>query len=278
MASEPDDSATMPQMMEILAGQFPEMPTGVMEDLLVSFDRGLSFLGDDQRPWAAALLREAAARSSDEPKQRRLLKAADCVVAGEPCALTSAGLTAGEVAAAELVPPTLPHLSVWNLFPGLQIRVVQTFRDIDGQEIAVDQRLRLIDKNYFFYDEGFTLRFEGRTIRIENSGPPGSLIIANEGNAYFEPLADRQSLAACAGLVAEQWGWLKPQEAQDAAGIRDEIDRCIKWLDDAGGAGVAPRCVTAGNAAERFPNNREATTRDLALRIAFLFAGVQLSG
>jgi hypothetical protein len=85
---------------------------------------------------------------------------------------------------------TLPKLSVWDFVPGLVVRVRQPFRDYDGQQIAAGEVLHLIDRSYFPYEGGHTLRFAEKTIRIADIVDEHAPIIENAGNAWFEPIDD----------------------------------------------------------------------------------------
>ena len=80
------------------------------------------------------------------------------------------------------------ELSVWQFYPGLTVRVVQGFRDYDGQDVCAGEVLRFLGSSYFFYDGGHTLNFEGRTIRLADVVAEHQAIIANAGNAWFLPL------------------------------------------------------------------------------------------
>src|SRR4051794_30106586 len=90
-----------------------------------------------------------------------------------------------EAAAARL---RLSGVSVRDFYPGLTVRVVQAFRDYDGQEIAAGEILRFIESSYFFYEGGYTLRFAEKTIRLAEIVDEHGPIIANTGNAWFEPV------------------------------------------------------------------------------------------
>jgi len=79
-----------------------------------------------------------------------------------------------------------PHISVWDFKPGLVIRIAQTFKDYDGQEILEGEVLHFLESSYFFYDGGHTLHFQEKTIRL--AGTTDEPIIANDGNAWFQPL------------------------------------------------------------------------------------------
>jgi hypothetical protein len=78
-------------------------------------------------------------------------------------------------------------LPVQQFAEGLAVRVVQSFRDYDGQEIHAGEILHFIDSSYFFYEGGYTLRFAEKTIRLADIVDEHQPIIANAGNAWFEP-------------------------------------------------------------------------------------------
>ena len=58
----------------------------------------------------------------------------------------------------------------------------------DGQEICKGEVLHFLDSSYFFYEGGHTLRFQEKTIRLASIVPEEEPIIANAGNAWFQPL------------------------------------------------------------------------------------------
>ena len=98
--------------------------------------------------------------------------------------------------------PAVPHsqadpplvaaadLSVRQFFPGLEVRVVQTFKDYDGQEVRAGEVLHFLESTYFFYEGGHTLRFAEKTVRLADVVEEHQPIIANTGNAWFQPLGD----------------------------------------------------------------------------------------
>jgi hypothetical protein len=91
-----------------------------------------------------------------------------------------------------------PHatagLAVWHFYPGLTVRVEQSFDDYDGQKVDVGEVLHFLESSYFFYEGGHTLRFAEKTIRLADVVEAHQPIIANIGNAWFQPLgADGES-------------------------------------------------------------------------------------
>ncbi len=105
-----------------------------------------------------------------------------------------AGLPAVPPPEADPQPSAAADLSVWDFFPRLDVRVLQTFRDYDGQEVRAGEVLHFIEGSYFFYEGGHTLRFAEKTIRLADVVEEHRPIIANTGNAWFQPLGvDRAS-------------------------------------------------------------------------------------
>jgi hypothetical protein len=93
-------------------------------------------------------------------------------------------------------------LSVWNFPPGLVLRIGQAFVDYDGQQIHAGEILHFIDSSYFFYEGGHTLRFAEKTIRLASIVSEHEPIIANAGNAWFEPLDGLSDAALSPDLKA----------------------------------------------------------------------------
>jgi hypothetical protein len=86
------------------------------------------------------------------------------------------------------LPSTAADLSVWQFSPGLVVRIGRTFTDYDGQEIRAGEVLHLLERSYFPYEGGHTLRFAEKTIRLAGIVDEHEPIIANAGNAWFQPL------------------------------------------------------------------------------------------
>jgi hypothetical protein len=79
------------------------------------------------------------------------------------------------------------NLPVERFFRGLEVRVAQSFRDYDGQEIRAGEVLHFVEGRYFFYDGGHTLVFTEKTIRLADTVDEHQPIIANAGNRWFQP-------------------------------------------------------------------------------------------
>src|SRR5207245_8160760 len=91
--------------------------------------------------------------------------------------------TAPEVPA-PVVEASPTHLTVWDFSPGLVVRVRQSFRDYDGQEIHAGEVLHFLGSTYFPYDSGHTLTFAEKTIRLAGVVDEHEVIVANAGNAW----------------------------------------------------------------------------------------------
>jgi len=81
-----------------------------------------------------------------------------------------------------------PHLTVWDFSPGLVVRVGRTFLDFDGQEIRAGAVLHFLEKSYFPYDGGHTLRFVEKTVHLAGISDEHERIIENAGNAWFQQI------------------------------------------------------------------------------------------
>ncbi|MEO7651992.1 MAG: hypothetical protein ABIZ80_16130 [Bryobacteraceae bacterium] len=240
----------------------------------------INLAGGYCREPAAKLLRETAARCTGDFNRERILRAAEEVAAGRPCAFTPEGLTAAEAAKASTVgidPQTalapLPHISVWDLFPGIVIRIVQDFEDFDRDKVHAGELLHLVEKSYFAYDGGHTLAFEEKVIRLAEIDPGTEPVIQNECNAYFEPAPDLDSLRRCWQWLHQRWHLYDLTSVEQAAAIRAEIDACGEWLNRPGPRGAPPQCITGALAEMALPNY--GPTGGIFPRIAYLFGGMR---
>ena len=103
-------------------------------------------------------------------------------------ASTEAKIPAIANASSDVPIATAGQVSVWDFSAGLAVRVLQDFRDYDGQEIRAGEVLHFIEDSYFFYEGGHTLRFAEKTIRLADVVDEHQPIIANAGNAWFQPV------------------------------------------------------------------------------------------
>jgi hypothetical protein len=212
-------------VLESIARLFPSLPEQAIENQLVTFDALVAVAGKGQRTAAAQLLREVAASCLDSARNERLLRAANAVAAGQPCALTPDGLSAKQAAAVQTVtadeweerlvrqplplppgdselaseddeedaepdymeeqPPQLPHLPVCHFFPGLLVRVGRNFADAQGRALCSGDLLRLLSCELTDAG-GYILNLPVRTVRL-SAGACHEAIIENAANAWFQP-------------------------------------------------------------------------------------------
>src|SRR5258708_1669108 len=207
----------------------------------------LSFAPPEDRAQAVELLR-AAAEKCDKPKRaERLRSAARDVAHGNPTARNQQGLTLEEARAAnsitaeeweKLAPywptdqsPEIPHLGLWDLYPGLVVRVAQGFKDYDGQEIEAGKILHFRKLDHFFYDDGYTLTFAECVIRLSGNVPANQPMVDNAANEFLDPVPCVESLQACFASIRQLWPMLKLKLQWQAPIVRGEIDGCQRWLD-----------------------------------------------
>ena len=74
-----------------------------------------------------------------------------------------------------------------SLRPGRRYRVVQDFRDYDGQLLTAGTTLTFVSQDYFPYDGGRTLHFAERVVRLAEIVDANDEIIVNAGNAWVAP-------------------------------------------------------------------------------------------
>jgi hypothetical protein len=101
--------------LESIAKTLPGLPVEALESMLVTLDTLVGLADTAQRPVAARFLRDAASLCQNPANVERLLRAADDVAAGRPCALTPEGLTGQQAAAAQTM-----SLEEWQARPDLQ--------------------------------------------------------------------------------------------------------------------------------------------------------------
>lgn len=303
----PQDLASVMFSLHLVADHLHELLAEDVENSLATYDMFIG-LAPQFRRQAAQLLRETGEAIQDPVRRERVLRAAEAVAGGAPCSHTegeSGPPTAPQANASDewqvrkrsgligptrsirteaatgppgAEPPSMPHLDIWDFFPGLAVRIAQDFKDFDGDNVLAGEILHLLEHAYFAYDGGHTLTFREKVIRLAEIAPENELVIENPGNAWFEPLPERECLRACFELIDRQWDLLlknfpEKLKVEHAAEIRAEIDACGRWLNADGDRGSAPVCVTGPWAVRAFPVD-DRRTANLALRINFLFAGI----
>ena len=76
-------------------------------------------------------------------------------------------------------------LRIWDLSPGIAIRIVRTFRDRAGNEFTKGSILHFIRRNYLPYHSGHTVYFQEGTMTLCDDDNTRD-IVENSGNQYFE--------------------------------------------------------------------------------------------
>ena len=226
--------------LESIAKSLPGLPLEAVEGMLVTFDTLAGLGGESCRPDAARFLRDAAGECQEPGPKDRLLRAADAVAAGHPCALTPDGLTWQQAAAANTVTleewearggdaalpeapaapvdedaaeeegeeepqldesvPALPHLRVRHFFPGLVVRVAREFSDATGLVVPADDRLHFRSYQLSGREE-YTLAFRERKLRLSFADPTHQAIVENEGNQWLQPVPSIECLRELWELV-----------------------------------------------------------------------------
>jgi hypothetical protein len=261
----------------------------VVENQLFDLEVRLSMATPEERSDAARRLREAATTCSDTARGERLLRAADAIEANQSVARNEQGLTLAEAKQVSTLtadeyakiakdwptdkPPEIPHLSVWDMFPGLMVRVAKSFRDYDRDDIAAGELLRFRTLDHFAKEEGYTITFDQRTIRlcglVEADGP----MIENSGNQFFEPVPTVESLKACLVSIETLWRSRDVRKNWQAPIVRAELDACGRWLAEKGERDEPYVCTSWPLLPSLFPDWTVIAQR-LKFQITFLFAGI----
>ena len=279
----------IPKSLEFYASVLHQINDEAIEGHLFSFDSSLGLAGDDLRGKAAELLRVAAARCTG-PRAERLLHAADAVVRGQPCARNDQGLSWQEAAQVNTCtleewekltphwpsdkPPEIPHLDFWDLFPGLVVRIGQDFEDYSREPLHAGELLHFKELDYFAKEGGFTLTFAEKELRLGELIPANGPMIENDGNAYFAPYPNIESLHACYLSIRRGWALVDLRTRWQTPILLADIDRCGRWLEQKGKRDDPPVCTNSALASLLFPVEDVIETEGLPFQIAFLFAGI----
>ncbi len=256
--------------LDAVAKTLPLLSGETLEAQLLAFDM-LANLGGLQSA-ASILLRDAAYSTDDGEMRARLLQASELMARRIPCAVTPDGLTWKQAGNPDHAVSEMPQLGVWDLFPGMTIRVVQSFRDYGGDPVETGEILRFKSLDYFAKEEGYTLEFEEKTIRLCDGMAGDSDVIRNYSNAYLEPVADLESAKRALAYVEREWTRL-PKEQRGLlkrAGV--EIDQCRQWIQS-DRKKPAPVCLSGPAAIVALPTSG---ADHLGYQIAFLFAAVKM--
>ncbi len=280
-----------------MAGPFDWMIPGILEaanervveNQLFDLEVQLSVAGPEQRLETVNMLRDAASQCAVDVRAERLLLAADAIAAGQTCARNEQGLTLEEAKAVQTIsldeweklapywptdrPPEIPHLSMWDFFSSLVVRVAQGFRDFDGAAVAEGEMLHFRKLDHFPYDDGYTITFDEKVIRLSGNVEADSVVLENGENQFFEPVASVESLRACYGSIQSLWGMLDVRRKWQAPIVRGELDACGRWLAEKGERDEPYVCTSAPLLPSLFPE-RTVVSERLVFQITFLFAGM----
>jgi len=267
------------QSMENIARTLPVVPPDVVPSQLATFEMMAGLVGSYCWEPAARLLRQTAEGCVDETRRDQVLRVAEALAARAVDA--SGGQTpkiepeapGQALPRATPAPAVMPEFSVSGFFTGMTVRVARGFVDCDGRLVTAGDVLHFRKGSYFPYDDGHTLTFLERVIRLSGNDPDERAVIQNSGNSYFKPLPGPEALRGCLAEIDDQWAYLEPGESERAAAVRTEIENCRQWLARPEPRGPAPACLTAPIAAVAFPH--QGRTLGLARLIAFLFAGIR---
>ena len=75
-------------------------------------------------------------------------------------------------------------MDIWNLKPGMGIRIAKTFRDCAGNEFTAGTILHFTHRNYLPYHSGHTVYFQEATIWLCDDDET-STIVENRDGEYF---------------------------------------------------------------------------------------------
>lgn len=261
----------------------------VVENHLFDLEVRLSVGGADDRSAAAQALRAASPKCSDIVRGARLMHAADAVEACQSVARNEQGLTLEEAKQVSTItlhewehlaphwptenPPEIPHLTAWDLFPGLTVRVAHGFSDFDRTAVGAGELLHFHNLSHFPYDDGYTITFRERVIRLSGNVDADSVILANDANQFLEPVPSVESLKACVVSIQALWRSLDLKMKWQAPIVRGELDACGLWLAEKDERGDPPVCTSWPLLPSLFPE-RTVIGERLEFQITFLFAGV----
>jgi len=267
------------QSMENIARTLPDVPADVVPSQLETFEMMAGLVGSYCWEPAARLLRQTAEGCADETRRGQVLRVAEAVAARAADADGSRAPKTELEALWETLPAVapalavMPELSVWDFVAGMIVRVARGFIDCDGHLVTAGDVLHFRTRSYFPYDDGHTLTFLERVIRLSGNDPDEEAVIQNSRNSYFEPLPDPEALSGCLAAIDDRWAYLGLSEPGKSAAVRTEIENCRQWLARPEPRGPAPACLTAPLAVLLFPD--QGRTLGLARLIAFLFAGIR---
>jgi len=81
-------------------------------------------------------------------------------------------------------------MRIWDLKPGMRVRIKRAFTDFDGQVVEPGERV-VATCDYFFYDEGHTLTFtDGSRLRLAGIDPSNEPVLRDDDDLYWEVVRD----------------------------------------------------------------------------------------
>lgn len=265
------------QTMETIAATLPDVPGASVESQMQAFQMFMGLCGEPYRDRAAALLEDAARRCLDDDRKNMLSAAAKLIASGWPIAetpevprATAEDWEAMKQADPSLAGPRLLHLTPWDMFPGLAVRIGTTFT-ARGDTFSEGEILHFRKLDFLPYHEGYTFHFDERTLYLGGLEPDDAPVLANCGNQYFEPYPTLECLRNACKLVHQQWNAADRTELEAYRSIREELIRCDRWLKNP--EGPPPYCMMSTAALESF-ENAEGPDEGLGFKIAFLFIGI----
>jgi hypothetical protein len=295
--------------LRMIADMLVSLADEAVEALLVTVDALVDAADSPCRAEAAALLAQKAADCGSPGRATRLREAAAAITAGVPCAPTATGADwRGAIAEAAAAPPAwpvwhdreilsevesesgepvilgdqprLPRLKLRYFYPGLVVRLCRPLLDVDGVDVPIGQRLRLV-KLAILGREGKTiyrLDFEERRFRLELVPQDDKSVIGNGGNGWFQPVPELDALETLWEMLDtrlfEAERAVEEQEDPDQIDgdmlltLRTDLDEAGAWLQEPAGR-APPRLLCAPVAAEFFGKGS-----DMAVWFDLLFAAI----
>lgn len=83
---------------------------------------------------------------------------------------------------------TAPHpcvVTIWDLKPGVRVRVEEAFVDFDGRRVLPGER-GVLAHDVFSYDDGHTFQFEGgEVVRLSGNLPENARVLYDAVATYW---------------------------------------------------------------------------------------------
>ena len=175
-----------------------------------------------------------------------------------------------ELSRLENAPPELPPLRVGHFFPGLVVRVRQSFQDADGRTVREGQVLHILTA--VCSDTGHNLACMERTVRLNSAAPRFDEIAENAGNQWFQPVPTAECLEDLWDLIEDRLSAAEALEEDGGEGweaIREDVEESQAWLSSEDDRGPVPEYSSAKEVARIFGRDSE-----MASWLPFLFAGM----